>query len=491
MTRPPLRLLERHDSEVLDFPMASRLRQSRTPTDASLFAVAFLWAVVFSGCHASSPSEKAPPDNSTARQGTSGTPSGASAFPDSCGVEFGDVAHERGLEYHWPEQPRPLRALDAFGCGCAAFDADNDGWQDVLLVDDPRPALFRNVGGVRFEKTAGGALAEADGNWKGCAIGDYDGDGLLDVLLSGYHCLALHKNLGGLRFELATVAAGLDPANHGHWSSSAGFMDLDGDGWLDLVILNCVAFGPESKQFCEATPGVRQGCLPRSYPAEHGEIWRNTGRGVFELVPDSMGMNQTSGVGLVLAFVDLEDDGRMDFYVGNDGVPADFLNNRGAMQFENDALICGLAYDSAAQPVAAMGADWGDFDRDGRLDLTVTNFERLSFVVYHNAGDGRFADVAARTGIARATRERLGFGAKWADFENDGWLDLFFVNGHVYDNPASVQGAGSLFRQPICLLHSQSGKQFVDLVPALGRDVQRAMLGRGSANRRLQQRRPR
>jgi hypothetical protein len=258
-------------------------------------------------------------------------------------------------------------------------------------------------------------------------------------------------------------------------------MDLDGDGWLDLVILNCVAFAPDSKQYCELMPGVRSGCMPRIYPPERGEMWRSTGQGTFSLVSGSSGMDQTNGVGLVLAFIDVDDDGRMDFYIGNDGVPADFLHNRGSMEFSNNAMACGLAFDSGAHPVAAMGADWGDFDRDGLLDLAVTNFQRLSFPLYRNAGGGNFVDVSARTDIARGTRDRLGFGAKWVDFENDGWLDLFFVNGHVYDNAGAVEGSGAQFRQTSCLLRNELGRAFVDLVMSLGRDVQRPMVGRGSA----------
>jgi hypothetical protein len=458
--------------------MSQALRLALFPA----LAFPFLCAVAGSGC--SGP--PAPPPDST-RSATvilpdpRQSPDSTSAVLDPGAVDFADVAAVRGLDYAWPEQPRPMRALEAFGCGCAAFDADDDGWQDVLLVGDPHPVLFRNVDGLRFEKQGNDGLQQVAGNWKGCAIGDYDGDGLLDVLLIGYRCLALYRNAGGLQFRLVTAEAGLDPGNHRHWGSSAGFMDLDGDGWLDLVLLNCIDFGPESRQYCEFRPGVLSGCIPRSYPPERGEIWRNTGQGSFEMVPDTAGMKDTRGVGLVLAFTDIDDDGRMDFYVGNDAVPADFLHNLGGLQFENNAAAYGLAVDGGANEIAAMGADWADFDRDGRLDLAVSNFQLLSFVVFRNVAVNCFVDASVRTDLSRFTRNRLGFGTKWVDFENDGWPDLFFVNGHVYDNAAEVQGAGVAFRQPICLLRNAEGRKFLDLVPGLGADIQRAMVGRGSA----------
>jgi hypothetical protein len=192
-------------------------------------------------------------------------------------------------------------------------------------------------------------------------------------------------------------------------------------------------------------------------------------------------MDQTHGMGLVLAFSDLDEDGLMDFYVGNDGIPADLLHNLGGMRFENIASLAGVAVSDSSSPVSAMGADWADFDRDGRLDLAVTNWQGESFVLFRNLGGNLFMDCARRTDLARNTRNRMGFGGKWVDFENDGWPDLFFVNGHVYDNSAEIHGPEVPFRQRMCLFSSIEGKTFVDVVPAQGADVQRTMVGRGSA----------
>ena len=398
------------------------------------------------------------------------------------GVEFASVAADRGLLFTWPQQPRPMRSNEAFGCGCAAFDFNNDGWQDVLLVADPHPQLFRNDGAGHFvDVTAESGMTDLSADWMGCAIGDYDADGWLDVLLTGFHQIALLRNQFGAKFEDTTVQAGLDPRNHQKWGASAGFMDLDRDGWLDLVILNYVQFGPESKQYCELQPGIKSGCPPREYPPERGEMWRNNRHGGFELVPEEQGMRSTTGVGLVLAIADLDDDQLPDIYIGNDGVPADLLHNLGEMRFENIGISSGVALGPDATPMAAMGADWSDFDRDGLLDLTVSNFEHRSFAVFRNEGHLFFSDAAHKTGVAEITRRRLGFGSNWLDFDNDGWPDLAFANGHVYDNVHELDSR-STFRQPTLLLRSEDGRRFVDLVPQMPPEIGRPLVGRGSAS---------
>lgn len=401
------------------------------------------------------------------------------AIADSHGVEFVDVAAGLGLDYVWPQQPRPMRTDESFGNGCALLDYDRDGWLDVLLVCDPHARLYRNTHGRFEDVTTGSGLTVAEGDWTGCAVGDYDGDGWPDILLTGIHHLALFKNDGGKRFVETTKQAGLDRQNGGHWGASAGFMDLDGDAYLDLVIINYVVFGPDVKQYCEITPGVISGCPPREYTPERGEIWRNTGAGGFELLPESAGMQDTSGVGMVLAFTDLDDDGRMDFYIGNDGAFADLMHNQGGMTFKNIGHFSGVAAKNF-NAMAAMGADWADFDRDGLLDLTVTNYQGLFFTVFRNAGDKFFVDAGGSTDISPKTRDRLGFGAKWLDMNNDGWPDLSYANGHVYDNVDQIH-QGHLFRQPLMLFLNQEGKKFVDVAPTQAAEVGRPLVGRGSA----------
>lgn len=402
--------------------------------------------------------------------------------PAAQSIRFAEVAAQRGLTHVWPEQPRPMRTLEAFGAGCAFFDADDDGWQDVLLVADPWPVLYRNDGTGRLIDVSPlcGFWDIEPGDWTGCAIGDYDGDGRLDVLLTGYHRLALMHNEGCFEFSECTTTVGLDPQNGKQWGASAGWMDLDGDRHLDLLILNYVVFGPDSQQYCEQSAGVRTGCPPKEYPPEYGEIWKNLRGEKLERVPPKNAIVHTNGVGLVVAFADLDNDNRIDCYLGNDAVASDLLHNLGSMQFENLGMIAGLAARDRGGPLAAMGADWGDFDRDGSFDLTVTDWEDKGFAVFHHFGPMIFQDHGGPLGVNAATRNRLGFGAKWIDMDNDGWLDLSYVNGHVYD-AVHVRGSGATLRQRSNLLWSRAGKSFVDLVPYLAPEIGKPIVGRGSA----------
>jgi hypothetical protein len=400
---------------------------------------------------------------------------------DTAGIRFEETAASSGLNYVWPTLPRPLRNLEAFGAGCAFLDYDNDGWQDILLVARPYCRLYHNLKNGRFaDVTAEVGLDKVKGYWTGCAVGDYDGDGALDIVLTGYHCLAVLHNVHGKQFRDTTAAAGFDPHNRGHWGASAGFMDLAGHGRLDLVLLNYVIFGPKEPQTCSPAPGITTGCPPTTYRPEFGEIWENVGKGRFREIDPSAGMRATHGKALVVAFVDPDAHGKMDFYIGNDGTPAEFMRNEGKMRFTNIGVASGVAYGALDHAIAAMGADLADYDRDGKPDLIVTGFSDESFALFHNVGNATFEQTSDKTGLSGPTFKPLGFGAKWIDVDNDGWPDLAFTCGHVYDT-VNQTDPQSTFHQPMMLFHNIGGQSFQNLAPTLGGALAKPILGRGLA----------
>lgn len=402
--------------------------------------------------------------------------------PGPYGIRFQDVGARSGLSYCWPLQPRPIPALAAFGCGCAFLDYDNDGFQDILLVARPHPVLYRNLGNGRFQDvTHAVGLDMLKGYWTGCAVGDYDSNGYLDVLLTGYQRLALLRNEHGARFVDVTSQAGLKPDNNGLWGASAGFMDLAGRGYLDLVVLNYAIYTGGAPHYCELMPGLKTGCPPSTYKPEFAEMFQNLGNGSFKDVTASSGMKTTHGRELVLAFVDVDHNGRQSLYIGDDGLPGDLMHNEGGMHFRNTGVSSGVAFAELDHAIAGMGADWADYDRDGEMDLIVSAFSDESFAFFHNLGHGQFTEVADALGVAGPSLKPLAFGAKWIDVDNDGWPDAAFACGHVYDAVNRIDAA-STFRQPQMLFHNHQGRNFQDLVPKLGGPLARPILGRGSAS---------
>jgi len=410
----------------------------------------------------------------------SGSPAGKIHEPQSP-IRLVDIAQSSGAVYRWPEEPRPFGIKEAFGLGCAFIDYDNDGWPDIFLVARPHPILFHNLGNGKFEDvTDRMGLSKLNGFWTGCAVGDYDGDGYLDLAVSGYGAFALLKNAGGETFTDSTIAAGFDPKNHGLWGSGMGFMDLAGNGHLDLVVLNYVILKSPADDYCHYGVDQVTGCPPSHYQAQYPELWRNVGKGRFEDATASSGIRASAGKGLVLAFADLFNDGKMGFVIGNDGMTNNFMKNLGGMRFKEVGPQIGLSTTADGGGIATMSADWGDYDRDGQPDLFETNFSQAPFQLYHNLGIGLFEHVETQMGVAVPPYLPLGFGAKWADVDNDGWPDILALCGHVYTDPKKIDGI-SEFRQPAMLLHNDGGTKFTNLTPDLGGDLTRPILGRGIA----------
>jgi hypothetical protein len=422
-------------------------------------------------------------------------PPGAAESSSAPAPLFRDVAQSAGIRFTLGHGGRsPLDIRETLGHGAALVDFSGDGWLDVVLVGPDQCAYYVNAGGEagrgwsgRFvERTAVSGLRQ-DGYWMGCAVGDFDGDGRIDLFVTGHGTCALYRNEGG-RFRDVTEAAGVRDTG---WSTSAGFGDVDADGDLDLFVARYVRFDPKSDvRFCDQA-GVKTACGPTTYDPQRGRLFRNDQRPtttssdqredtrrqapdaragearsqepgaesqepLFRDVTAAVGLESARGNALGVAFGDYDGDGRVDLAVANDQLPSDLFRNTGGGRFENEGVTSGIAYNAAGQAYAGMGIDWGDMDRDGRPDLVVTTYQHQPRCLFRQDRPGLFTDVAAAAGIAHATVNTLGFGARWLDFDNDGRLDLAMANGHVVDNIQEAE-ANVTYRQAAQLFRGRSG----------------------------------
>jgi hypothetical protein len=399
-------------------------------------------------------------------------------------VRFVDVASAAGLNYRWTiPGGRPINALQGIGNGCAFLDYDNDGNLDILLVG-PKLALYKGDGNGHFtDVTAATGLDKLSGHFLGCAVGDYDNDGFDDLYISGYQTGLLLHNEQGKGFKDVTKEAGIKPQP---WGTSAAFADIDGDGYLDLYICDYLAFGPNTPQLCDEH-GVKTSCSPRYYYSLHGVLYHNLAGRRFEDVTQTWNVKHT-GNGLGVAFADFDGSGRIGFVVANDELGGDLFRNLGQGRLENINVKSGTVGDKNGRPHGGMGADWGDVDNDGKLDLFVTTFQNEAKCLYHNEGSDLFTETSDATGIDAVTRPYVAFGCKFIDADNDGWLDLLIANGHIQDNIADFKkGPGCLYRQPVQFLHNDGSDHpggpvfFEDAGKSAGLDKLPLIVGRGLA----------
>ncbi len=403
------------------------------------------------------------------------------------GVKFTEVARAAGITYRWETPGKsPRNILQTMGGGCAFLDYNNDGNLDILLIG-PRLALYKGDGHGHFtDVTREAGLDRLSGSFQGCAVGDYDNDGYDDLYLSAYRGGILLHNEGGKRFQDVTTAAGIAPQP---WGTSCTFVDVDGDGKLDLYICNYVVFGPDTQpQLCNFA-GTMDACGPTYYKPEYGALYHNEGGGKFRDITTAwigsrpkgrswVGQG-ASGKALGVAAADFDGSGHQSLAVANDESPGDLLCNLG-LKFQNIGIASGVAFGPDGNVHGGMGIDWGDYDNDGRLDLAVATFTHEPKSVYHNRGGHVFSDDAARLGIATQTAPYVAFGVKWLDYDNDGFLDLIFANGHTQDNASQIDRTES-YRQPTQLFHNLQGKRFEDVSAQAGPGLQQEIVGRGLA----------
>jgi enediyne biosynthesis protein E4 len=409
----------------------------------------------------------------------------AGGFVDGAPVVFRDIANESGLNsfHHRSGTPDKTTIIETPGSGVALLDYDNDGWLDIYLINGstvaalkgketpPSAMLLRNNHDGTFTDVTEKA-GVANERWGfGVAVADYDNDGWPDIYVANYGKNRLyHNNHNGTFTDLADKAG---VAVSG-WSTGPTWGDYDRDGLLDLFVPGYVKFdvdhppgSPESNvapASCQFR-GVPVFCGPRGLPGEGDHLFHNNGDGTFTDVSAKAGVADPYGYyGLASVFVDIDDDGWPDLVVANDSVPSYLYRNRHNGTFEDISYASGFALSGEGREQASMGVAVGDYNRDGRVDLLVTTFSDDYDTLFRNEGDGEFFDVSGQTGIISPTIPFLGWGTGFLDFDNDGYLDLFVANGHVFRN-VDRQNWGTTYAQRPLLFRNVDGKRF-DVVPA-------------------------
>ena len=399
-------------------------------------------------------------------------PEPGSAAPAAAAAPwFEEVAGASGLAFrHQRCLTQRFWFPEIMGAGLCWLDYDGDGHSDLFVVQsgdlepEGKPVegckLFRNLGNGRFEDVTAGAGVAGHGYGMGCTAGDYDGDGLVDLYVSCYGPNILYHNEGGGKFRDVTVTAGVGDAG---WGTSCGFADLDGDGDLDLFVVNYVRWRKETEVPCKSPYGERDYCAPNNYNApSQCVLYVNDGNGRFHDGSAAAGLGAAFGNGLGLALADFDGDGRTDVYVSNDGMPNQLWINKGKGKFADEALLRGCAVNRNGASQASMGTVVADFDQDGDSDVFITNLRGESTTLYDNDGKGNLRDVSARTGMATASQPYTGFGDGAFDFDLDGVLDLFVVNGRVgFWKP--YYSETDLYAEPKQLFRGVDGKRFEEV----------------------------
>jgi len=389
---------------------------------------------------------------------------------ESSPFRFAEIARASGIDFvHFSGMTRDKYFPTANSSGVALLDYDNDGWLDLYFATctalplgsathGPN-RLYKNLGGNAFREVTESSGLGFRGFSNGLVVGDIDNDGDQDLFLANFGPNALYLNNGDGTFREISAAAGIARANN--WSYGGAFLDYDNDGDLDLFVANYGEWVyPRDDIFCgDREKGVRLYCSPRSIRTGPHTLYRNNGDRTFTDVTSAAGVGRTDGHGFGVVTADLNGDGRIDIYVGNDLCPNFLFLNKGDGTFDDATESSGAAYGDRGEPLGSMGVDAEDVNGDGRPELFVTNFAHESATFYLNLGKGLFLDSTPRFGLAADTMPFVGWGCALADFDNDGWPDCFVSNGHVDDNRREL-GQAVDYEEPALLFRNQGGKRF-------------------------------
>ena len=393
---------------------------------------------------------------------------------------------------HKPSKTSRKYLIESVGAGVALLDYDGDGLLDIYLVNgaelkDPMARgaapvkseaywnrLFRNRGGGKFEDVTAKAGVGGAGYGMGAAAADYDGDGDTDLYVTAFPANQLFRNEGNGTFKEVAGASG------GGWSSSAAWLDADGDGRLDLAVARYLKWDFEPDIWCGARqPGYRSYCHPDQFEPVTHLLYRNKGDGNFEDVSHASGFGRAPGKGLGIAIADYDRDGRVDIAVANDSVAQQLFRNLGGGRFEEVGFDAGIAYDDDGRAFSGMGIDFGDYDNDGWPDLVLNALAGQRFALFRNQR-GRFEYESGKSGVGAITRNRSGWGLKFADVNLDGRLDIVGAQGHVMDNIRLTQ-PGVAYAEPMLLMRNLGGGKFDDASQVAGAAFAEPRSARGAA----------
>jgi enediyne biosynthesis protein E4 len=405
-------------------------------------------------------------------------------------VTFTDVTSQAGIRFRHNNGAFGKKYLpETNGSGCAFLDYDNEGWQDMLLInstsfdDAPKKinsvmALYHNNQNGTFTDVTKAAGLAKPMYGQGVAVGDYDNDGFVDIFVTALGQSRLFRNNGAGKFIDVTVKTGL--TSPGYFSSSAAFFDYDKDGRLDLFLCNYVDWSAEADVFCALDNVNKSYCTPEKYKGQSSRLYHNVG-GKFVDVTEKAGMLDPTGKSLGLAIVDYDRDGWPDIFVANDTQPNKlYKNNGGKGTFTESALIAGVALSEEGKARGGMGTDFGDIDGSGNPSIIVGNFSNDMLAIFRNQGKGLFIDQAPSSNVGQATLLSLTFGLFIFDYDLDGRPDFFMANGHVADDINKVQPKITYAMKPQ-LFRNEGKARFVETTARAGRPFQRAVVGRGAA----------
>jgi len=402
-------------------------------------------------------------------------------------IQFTNITTQAGIKFvHYRGSQGIAIIREVFGPGLCVADFDGDGYQDIYFVNGrdlynrgviARNALYHNNGDGTFTDVTEKAGVPGTGYGLGCVWGDYDNDGFPDLYVTQFGRNVLYHNNGDGTFTDVTAKAGVGAGDLFH--GGATFFDYDRDGRLDLYVGGYVALGPNSPRYCNFVD-VRTNCPPSVYPGTPDVLYHNNGDGTFTDVTSKAGIYQPEGKNLSVGAADYDNDGWPDLFVANDGLNAYLYHNERDGTFTEIGLLAGMALTGRGKTMAAMCISLGDYDNDGWLDLYISDFQKASDHLWRNDHKGAFEEVSEAAGITVPTMNVLSFGGGFFDFDNDGWLDLFIANGHVYPEVEQSSQAAP-YKQFNSLFHNLGNGKFAEVTKESGSGFQTPYVGRGVA----------